>query len=237
MPTEMFTKEFLVKESQTAKMLGSGDLEVLGTPALAAMVEQTAKEAVKEQLSVGETTVGTVLELRHLYPSAVGATIVVTMTSIEQTAHKIRYEFVAYEGERQIAKGSHQRAVVEIDSFLKRITKDHSLVQELLDNGTITNEEAFNHPNKNVITRAVGTNYTVKADYYDIDLEDIDRIILCSDGLTNEVTELELKNVLIENKKDSCKALIELSNLKGGRDNISIIIFKGECADDRNYIG
>ena len=113
MPTEMFTKEFLVKESQTAKMLGSG-----------AMIEQTAKEAVKDQLSVGETTVGTVLELRHLYPSAVGATIVVTMTSIEQTAHKIRYEFVAYEGERQIAKGSHQRAVVEIDSFLKRITKD-----------------------------------------------------------------------------------------------------------------
>ena len=105
MPTEMFTKEFLVKESQTAKMLGSGDLEVLGTPALAAMIEQTAKEAVKDQLSVGET-------------------IVVTMTSIEQTAHKIRYEFVAYEGERQIAKGSHQRAVVEIDSFLKRITKD-----------------------------------------------------------------------------------------------------------------
>ena len=124
MPTEMFTKEFLVKESQTAKMLGSGDLEVLGTPALAAMIEQTAKEAVKDQLSVGETTVGTVFELRHLYPSAVGATIVVTMTSIEQTAHKIRYEFVAYEGERQIAKGSHQRAVVEIDSFLKRITKD-----------------------------------------------------------------------------------------------------------------
>lgn len=126
MPTEMFTKEFLVKESQTAKMLGSGDLEVLGTPALAAMIEQTAKEAVKDQLSVGgETTVGTVLELRHLFPSAVGgATIVVTMTSIEQTAHKIRYEFVAYEGERQIAKGSHQRAVVEIDSFLKRITKD-----------------------------------------------------------------------------------------------------------------
>ena len=119
----MFTKKFLVKESQTAKMLGSGDLEVLGTPALAAMIEQTAKEAVKDQLSVGETTVGTVLELRHLYPSAVGATIVVTMTSIEQTAHKIRYEFVAYEGERQIAKGSHQRAVVEIDSFLKRITK------------------------------------------------------------------------------------------------------------------
>ena len=71
MPTEMFTKEFL-KESQTAKMLGSGDLEVLGTPALAAMIEQTAKEAVKDQLSVGETTVGTVLELRHLFPSAVG---------------------------------------------------------------------------------------------------------------------------------------------------------------------
>ncbi|EHU5023607.1 thioesterase [Enterococcus faecalis] len=124
MPTEMFTKEFLVKESQTAKMLGSGDLEVLGTPALAAMIEQTAKEAVKDQLSVGETTVRTVLELRHLYPSAVGSTIVVTMTNIEQSAHKIRYEFVAYEGERQIAKGFHQRAVVETDSFLKRITKD-----------------------------------------------------------------------------------------------------------------
>lgn len=129
------------------------------------------------------------------------------------------------------------RGYLFLGEKLERITKDHSLVQELLDNGTITNEEAFNHPNKNVITRALGTNYTVKADYYNIELKDIDRIILCSDGLTNEVTEMEMKDILLKFDNESCPKLIELAKKKGGRDNISIIIFKGECADDRNYIG
>lgn len=120
---------------------------------------------------------------------------------------------------------------------LIKITKDHSLVQELLDSKTITEEEAINHPNKNIITRAVGTKIAVKADYYSFDLNEVEKVVLCSDGLTNEVSEKEILQVITDNDNNSCRALIELSKEKGGRDNISVIIFKGECADDWNYIG
>lgn len=111
---------------------------------------------------------------------------------------------------------------------LIKITKDHSLVQELLDNGTITKEEAKNHPNKNVITRAVGTNPVVKADYYVLDISHISKVLLCSDGLTNEVSERDILKVLQEDNKEPCLQLINMSNENGGRDNISVIIFKGE---------
>lgn len=119
---------------------------------------------------------------------------------------------------------------------LKKVTKDHSLVQELLDNGTITKEEALNHPIKNVITRAIGTKVTVKSDIYILELKDIDKVILCSDGLTNEVNEDEMLKILYSDDSNICLKLVELSKEKGGRDNISVIIFKGECADDWNHI-
>ncbi|MFR1707817.1 MAG: Stp1/IreP family PP2C-type Ser/Thr phosphatase [Clostridium sp.] len=111
---------------------------------------------------------------------------------------------------------------------LFKVTRDHSLVQELLDNGTITSEEAINHPNKNVITRALGTNPVVKADYYNIDIREVSKVILCSDGLTNEVSEEEISKVLQRDSENQCLELINMSKMNGGRDNISIIIFKGE---------
>jgi len=125
---------------------------------------------------------------------------------------------------------------ITIGGRLKKVTKDHSLVQELLDNGTITKEEALNHPIKNVITRAIGTKATVKSDIYILDLKDIDKVILCSDGLTNEVNEDEMLKILYSDDSNICLKLVELSKEKGGRDNISVIIFKGECADDWNHI-
>jgi PPM family protein phosphatase len=119
---------------------------------------------------------------------------------------------------------------------LFKITKDHSLVQELLDNGTITEEEALNHPNKNIITRAVGTKISVKGDFYTLDLKGINKVILCTDGLTNEVGEEEILEIINHDDSNNCVKLIELSKEKGGRDNISVIIFKGECTDDWNHI-
>lgn len=114
------------------------------------------------------------------------------------------------------------------ENELIKVTKDHSLVQELLDNGTITKEEAINHPNKNVITRAVGTNPVVKADYYTLDIRDVSKILLCSDGLTNEVSEEDILKVLQTDDNDQCLQLINMSKENGGRDNISVIIFRGE---------
>ena len=127
--------------------------------------------------------------------------------------------------------------VIDNKRKLLKITRDHSLVQQLLDNGTITEEKARNHPNKNIITRALGTNEIVEVDLFDVDLTNIIKCILCTDGLTNDVTYDEMYDIIMENDNDSsCKMLVDLSKSKGGRDNISVIVFEGECRDDRNHI-
>ncbi|MBU3189204.1 Stp1/IreP family PP2C-type Ser/Thr phosphatase [Clostridium bowmanii] len=127
--------------------------------------------------------------------------------------------------------------VIDSGRKLSKITRDHSLVQQLLDNGTITEEKARNHPNKNIITRALGTNELVEVDLFDVDLTNIHKCILCTDGLTNDVTYSEMYDIIMENDNiSSCKMLVDLSKSKGGRDNISVIVFEGECRDDRNHI-
>ena len=127
--------------------------------------------------------------------------------------------------------------IIDNKKKLLKITRDHSLVQQLLDNGTITEEKARNHPNKNIITRALGTNELVEVDLFDVDLTNVIKCILCTDGLTNDVTYSEMYDIIMENENaSSCKMLVDLSKSKGGRDNISVIIFEGECRDDRNHI-
>jgi protein phosphatase len=113
---------------------------------------------------------------------------------------------------------------------IDKITKDHSLVQELVDLGTITELEAANHPKKNIITRAVGTNELVEVDIFVIDKGTYDIYLLCSDGLTNEVTKEEIISIVNE-KKDLisiCDKLVNLAKYKGGRDNITVLLFEGE---------
>ncbi|WP_027623413.1 Stp1/IreP family PP2C-type Ser/Thr phosphatase [Clostridium lundense] len=128
--------------------------------------------------------------------------------------------------------------VISKDDKIKKITKDHSLVQQLLDNGSITEEEALCHPNKNIITRALGTYATVEVDTFTLNLNDIEKVILCSDGLTNDVTPKEMYDIIMKNSnEESCRLLVELSKKKGGRDNISVIVVEGECKDDRYFTG
>ncbi|MEY7999566.1 Stp1/IreP family PP2C-type Ser/Thr phosphatase [Clostridium sp. Mt-5] len=125
--------------------------------------------------------------------------------------------------------------IVKYNGIVK-ITKDHSLVQQLVDEGSITEEEAAIHPNKNIITRALGTNLSVKVDIFEVNLEDVNRVILCTDGLSNGVSTNEMYDIIMNNNnEDACKQLIELSNLRGGRDNISVIVFEGEGKDDRDH--
>lgn len=121
---------------------------------------------------------------------------------------------------------------------INKITKDHSLVQQLVDEGSITEEEAAIHPNKNIITRAIGTNMSVEIDTFKVNLQDVRKVVLCTDGLSNGVSIDEMYDIIIKNdNEDSCRQLIELSNLRGGRDNISVIVFEGECKDDRDCTG
>ena len=113
---------------------------------------------------------------------------------------------------------------------LVKITKDHSLVQELVDLGTITEVEAANHPRKNIITRAVGTSDFVDVDIFVINEDAYDIYLLCSDGLTNELTKEEIVSTINEEKNPVtiCNKLVNLAKDKGGRDNITVLLFGGE---------
>ncbi len=129
--------------------------------------------------------------------------------------------------------GDSSLFIVE-DNLIYKLTKDHSLVQELVDDGSITEKEALSHPNKNIITRAVGTDDKVEVDLYEVDLTDeVKHIILCTDGLSNEVSKEEIYD-MIKSEKDYmiiCEKLIALAKDRGARDNISFMIFGGDCYD------
>lgn len=113
---------------------------------------------------------------------------------------------------------------------IKKITKDHSLVQELVDCGSISEKEAENHPKKNIITRALGTSSTVSVDVFELDNNDYELYLLCSDGLTNELTKEEILQVVTEEKDymKSADKLVALAKEKGGRDNITVLLFGGD---------
>lgn len=116
------------------------------------------------------------------------------------------------------------------ENSIIKITKDHSLVQELLDLGTISEDEAANHPKKNIITRAVGTGEEVQVDIFTIDNGKYDMYLLCSDGLTNELTKEEMLTVINEEKElmGACNRLVNIAKYKGGRDNVTVLLFGGE---------
>ncbi|MCM0648725.1 Stp1/IreP family PP2C-type Ser/Thr phosphatase [Clostridium swellfunianum] len=135
-----------------------------------------------------------------------------------------------------VANVGDSRCYVIDNKGIHQVTKDHSLVQQLVDNGSITIEEAAVHPNKNIITRALGTAPVVDIDIYTIDLKEIDRVILCTDGLSNSLTDLEIYEVVMKTSiSDACDRLVNLSKERGGRDNITVIIFEGECKNDWDF--
>ncbi len=108
-----------------------------------------------------------------------------------------------------------------------KISRDHSYVQTLVDQGKISEEEAKVHPNKNVIMRAVGTEPEVKPDFFKV-LPDRKTFLLCSDGLSNFVSDEEIEKTVRESEtlSDAVDSLIEKANAAGGGDNITAILVK-----------
>lgn len=109
---------------------------------------------------------------------------------------------------------------------LCQITSDHSLVADLVKRGLITQEEARVHPQKNVITRAVGSEDDVIVDTFVNNLSSGDTLLICSDGLHTMLIEDEIKKIIKNSKKDTSGKLIAMANDHGGRDNISVITVK-----------
>lgn len=111
---------------------------------------------------------------------------------------------------------------------LRQITRDHSLVGEMVRMGEIDVEEARVHPDKNIITRAVGAADYVEADFFEVEITSDDRILICTDGLTNMVRDEEIFDVIKKNDsiEDAVKQLVGMANANGGRDNITVMIIK-----------
>ena len=111
---------------------------------------------------------------------------------------------------------------------LIQITEDHSLVNELVKNGSITLEEAKTHPQRNIITRAVGTSETIEMDIVVREYEEGNILLLCSDGLTSMVKDSQIQDILSKEKniQEACENLVSLSNDNGGYDNTTVIAIK-----------
>lgn len=132
------------------------------------------------------------------------------------------------EREVMFANVGDSRAYVLSDGQLTQVTKDHSYVQVLLDQGLVSKDEITNHPRKNEITRALGAAETVDVDIFTREYKKGNYIILCSDGLSNMVSEEEMVKIILEEKSvhTATDKLIESANSAGGKDNITVVLIK-----------
>ncbi len=111
----------------------------------------------------------------------------------------------------------------------RQVTIDHSLVEEMVQSGKLHKEDMRTHPNKNIITRALGTNSEVKADCFEIEVDEGDVLLLCSDGLSNMLEDETIERIIKsnrENMSEAGKQLVQEANEAGGKDNISVVLIQ-----------
>ncbi len=121
--------------------------------------------------------------------------------------------------------GDSRAYLFNIDG-VRSITTDHSLVELMVQRGELTREAAKNHPGKNLITRAVGTENAVACDLFHCELEKGDSVLLCSDGLSNLMSDQEILFEVVHgvNKRDCCQRLMNIANFRGSPDNVTIAL-------------
>jgi len=130
-----------------------------------------------------------------------------------------KYAFVANVGD--------SRGYLVRGEMLHQITRDHSLVAKMVEQGRITEEEARVHPHSNILLRTVGTDYDVDIDIFNLELEAGDRILLCSDGLWGEVEDAEIEAIMNhfpDDHRSACRELVRAAHHGGGKDNVTVLI-------------
>ena len=132
-------------------------------------------------------------------------------------------------GEATLCHAGDSRAYLCRGGKLTQLTHDHSYVQELVDCGTITEEEAEHHPQKNIITRALGVDYRLEPEVTSVQLQAKDLLLLCSDGLTNMVPVEQMEQLLAQGPfYDLPDRLVDAANENGGSDNITALLLAVE---------
>jgi protein phosphatase len=151
-------------------------------------------------------------------PSTAGMGTTVTVAFVDAPASQIVFGHVG-----------DSRAYRLRGDVLEQITTDHSLVAELVESGVLTPEEAERHPQRSAITRAVGTESAIEVDVFTVPAETGDLVLLCSDGLTDMLSQDEIASALLEADRDpeaAAKRLVAAANAHGGEDNITVVLFE-----------
>ena len=135
---------------------------------------------------------------------------------------------IAYEGGTVVTNVGDSRAYYITEAGITRVTKDHSLVESMVDHGDITADEARHHPNRNLITRALGRDTNAACDGYIRPMEKGDYILLCTDGLVNTVTDQEMLFEIIHGQgADTClNRLMEIAKAQGAPDNVTAVLMR-----------
>lgn len=133
-----------------------------------------------------------------------------------------------------LAHVGDSRAYLLRDGHLKQVTQDHTLVQRMVQEGRLSPEEAVNHPHGNIITRVLGVEPDVEVDIVVIDLQNDDRILLCSDGLTDMITPEDIKRILVDEPEpqEAADHLVDAANKAGGQDNITAMVVRVTEGED-----
>lgn len=152
------------------------------------------------------------IEEQHI-SHGMGTTVVVTV---------LTKSFIAF------AHAGDSRAYILTHQGLRQITKDHTFVRKLVDEGKLSEKEAKRHPHRNIIMNALGVNKELAFDYVLLENYDVKSILLCSDGLTSLVDDQEIETVLKENltTEEKVTTLIQMANENGGTDNISVALYE-----------
>ncbi|MBR3041019.1 MAG: Stp1/IreP family PP2C-type Ser/Thr phosphatase [Lachnospiraceae bacterium] len=115
-----------------------------------------------------------------------------------------------------------------INDAITQVTRDHSLVEEMVRMGGIDRESARNHPDKNIITRAIGASNSVNVDFFEVTMKKDDMVLMCSDGLTNMIEDADILQITKSEEELKAKAelLIKTANDNGGKDNIAVLLMR-----------
>lgn len=115
-----------------------------------------------------------------------------------------------------------------VNQEITQITKDHSLVEEMVRMGEMDEETAKAHPDKHIITRAIGATQELVVDFFEVKLEEEDEILMCTDGLTNMVEDMDIRSIMRSQRDvaEQAERLVQTANDNGGRDNITVVVIE-----------
>ena len=195
-----YASEFAVKK--VVELLRSGEEEFIGKDEVVEQIRDSISEANWQLFEIAR---------RDATKAGMGTTMVCA---------------TFLDGHLHVSNVGDSRLYVQRGKNLFQITLDHSYVQEMVRNGEITEEAAKHHKYKSRITRAVGAESMVKVDFFDIPVDDIDSVLMCTDGLTNMVSDEEISRVLSKDisPKQQAQTLLTKALDAGGKDNVTIIV-------------